>query len=101
MVNKDHGVIADIGDRAGGGRSGVDGGASGDDDVGVDVASRRARHPRVACARVARGGYHWSVIVTVRVNVCGGRSRRCLLMIRQPLLLLLAEHLVRKVLDES
>lgn len=94
------GGAADAGDGACGGRSGGDG-ASGDDGVGVDVASRRARHPRVAGARIARGGYHWSVIVAIRVDIGGRRTRRCLLVIRQPLLLLLTEDLVGEVLDEG
>lgn len=87
-VDNDRGAGTEVGDCAGGCSSGGgDGGVSG---VGVSVASRRARHPRVAGARVARGGYHGSVVVTIRVNVGSRWAGWCLLMIRQSLLLLLA-----------
>jgi len=87
-----------------GGSGGV--GSSGGDVCGYDViadivASRGARHP-VASARVARRrGYHGRVVIAVGVDVSGRRTLRRLLMTRQPLLLLLAEHLVGKVLDQG
>ncbi|KYM82492.1 hypothetical protein ALC53_06982, partial [Atta colombica] len=80
------------------------GGSGGDvyryDVIADIVASRGARHPvagaRVACCR----GYHGCVVITVGVDVGGRRTLRRLLMTRQPLLLLLAEHLVGKVLNQ-
>jgi len=105
------------GSGGGGGRSGGGGGGGGSSGDGGDVggsggdvyrydviadivASRGARHP-VAGARVAcRRGYHGCVVITVGVDVGGRRTLRRLLMTRQPLLLLLAEHLVGKVLNQ-
>ncbi|KYM95204.1 hypothetical protein ALC62_14114, partial [Cyphomyrmex costatus] len=82
-----------------------DRGGSGGDVYGYDVitdivASRGTRHPvagaRIACCR----GYHGRVVITVSVDVGGRRTLRRLLMTRQSLLLLLAEHLVGKVLNQ-
>ncbi|CAL1684644.1 unnamed protein product [Lasius platythorax] len=96
-----------------GGSSGGGGGRSGDSDGGsggsvrgygviVDaVASRRTRHP-VAGARVARRRrYHGRVVIAVGIDIGGRRTLRRLLMTRQPLLLLLAEHLVGKILNQG
>lgn len=102
VVGNDRRDVADVDERAGSCRGGSSDGVTGggDDGVSVEVASRRARHPRVAGACVTRG-YHRSVIITVRVYVGGRWSGRGLLMIRQPLLLLLAQHLVGKILDQG
>lgn len=99
VVGDDRRDVADVDD--GSCRSGGGGGASGDDGgVGVGVASRRARHPRVAGARVTRG-YHRRVVIAVGVYVGGGWSGRGLLMVGQSLLLLLAQHLVGKIFDQG
>jgi len=90
---------ATIGDRGGIGGSGGD--VYGYDVIADIVASRGACHP-VAGARVAcRRGYHGRVIIAVGIDVSGRRTLRRLLMTRQPLLLLLAEHLIGKVLDQG
>lgn len=89
-----------IGDRGGRGDRGSSGDVYGYDVIADIVASRRARHP-VAGARVTRRGYHGRVVIAVGVDVGGRRTLRCLLMTRQPLLLLLAEHLVGKVLNQG
>lgn len=79
-------------------------GGSGGDVYGYDViadivASRGACHP-VAGARVAcRRGYHGRVVIAVGVDVGGRRTLWCLLMTCQPLLL--AEHLIGKVLNQG
>lgn len=105
---------ATIGDvSAGCGSSSGAGGSSGDSDGGsggsvrgygviVDVvASRRTRHP-VASARVARRcGYHGRVVIAIGIDIGGRGTLWRLLMTRQPLLLLLAEHLVGKVLNQG
>jgi len=94
-------TISNRGIGGGGGGGGGSGDVYGYDVIADIVASRGARHP-VAGARVARRrGYHGRIIVAVGVDVGGRRTLRRLLMTRQPLLLLLAEHLVGKVLDKS
>lgn len=96
----DHGSAISGGENGGGGDV-VGCGVYGHSVIVDIVASRRARHP-IAGARVARGrGYHRRVIIAVGVDVGSGRSLRRLLMARQPLLLLLAEHLVGKILYQG
>lgn len=94
---------ATISDRGGsGGIGGSCGDVYGYDVIADIVASRGARHP-VAGARIAcRRGYHGRVVIAVGVDVGGRRTcLRRLLMTRQPLLLLLTEHLVGKVVDQG
>jgi len=95
---------AGCGCSSGGGSGGHSNGGSVGSGYGIivdAVASRRTCHP-VAGARITRrGGYHGRVIIAVGVDIGGRRTLRCLLMTRQPLLLLLAEHLVGKILDQG
>lgn len=89
-----------IGNRGGRGDGIGRGDVYGYDVIADIVASRGARHP-VARARVTRRGYHGRVVIAVGVDVGGRWTLRCLLMTREPLLLLLAEHLIGKVLNQG